>query len=114
MLVIQSVLGRLNQYVDSIKANQLMFNEAGYLTQIIGTGYDFEEKADYILQIANELKISTKDILFIGNSRNDHFAYKSGARTLCINPRLTDMTDTIIWHDCIETCYDLTEILDYI
>lgn len=114
MLVIQSVLGNLNQYVDSIKANQLMFNEFGYLTQIIGTKYDFEGKADYILQIASELKISTKDILFIGNSRNDHFVYKSGARTLCINPRLTDMTDTMIWHDCIETCNDLTEILDYI
>lgn len=114
MLVIQGVLGNLSQYIDGIKANQLMFNNAGYLTQIIGTKYDFEGKADCILQIAEELKISTKDILFIGNSRNDHFAHKSGARTLCINPRLTDMTDTTIWHDCIETCNDLTEILDYI
>ena len=114
MLVIQRVLGSLTQYVDSIKANQLMFNEAGYLNQIIGTKYDFEGKADYILQIADELKISTKDILFIGNSRNDHFVYMSGARTLCINPILTDMTNTEIWHDCIEMCDDLTEILEYI
>lgn len=72
MFVIQAVLGNLNRYVDNIRANQLMFNEAGFLTQIIGTKYDFEGKADYIVQIANELKISTKDILFVGNSRNDH------------------------------------------
>ena len=114
MLVIQSVLGTLNQYIDGIKANQLMFNEAGYLTKIIGTKYDFQGKADYILQIANELRIPTKNILFIGNSRNDHFVYKSGARTLCINPRLTDMTNTAIWHEYIETCDDLTEILEHI
>lgn len=114
MFVIQAVLGNLNRYVDNIRANQLMFNEAGFLTQIIGTKYDFEGKADYIVQIANELKISTKDILFVGNSRNDHFAYQSGARTLCINPRLTDITDTQVWNECIETCDDLTEILDYI
>lgn len=114
MLVVQNVLGNLYQYVDGIKANQFMFNEAGYLTQIIGTKYDFEGKSDYILQIANELKVSVKDILFIGNSRNDHYVYKSGARTLCINPQLTDITNTKIWNDCIEDCENLTEILEYI
>lgn len=114
MLVIKSVLGSLSQYVDGIKANELKFNEAGYLTEIVGTKYDFEGKANYILQIAEELKISPKDILFVGNSRNDHFVYKSGARTLCINPQLTDMMNTMIWHDYIETCNDLTEILKYI
>lgn len=114
MIVIKSVLGSLNQYVDKIKANQFMFNEAGYLTQIIGTKYDFEGKSDYILHIANELRISTKDILFVGNSRNDHFAYRSGARTLCINPRLTDMTNSTIWHEYIETCDSLLEIMKFI
>lgn len=114
MLVIQNVLGNLYQYVDGIKANQFMFNEAGYLTRIIGTKYDFEGKSNYILKIANELKVSVKDILFIGNSHNDHFVYKSGARTLCINPQLTDATNSKIWNEYIETCEDLTEILEYI
>lgn len=113
-LVIQSVLGNLNKYIDGINANQFMFDKEGYLTRIIGTKYDFEGKADCISQIADELKISTKDILFIGNSHNDHYAYESGARTLCINPILTDITNTTIWHECIETCNDLTEIFNYI
>lgn len=113
-IIIQSVLGDLNEYVDMIRANELRFDEDGYLTRIIGTKYDFEGKAEYIRIIADDLQISTKDILFVGNSRNDHFAYESGARTLCINPRLTDMLDNIIWNDYIETCTNLTEIFTYI
>ena len=113
-LIIQSALGRLNEYVDMIRANEMRFDENGYLTRIIGTKYDFEGKAEYIRIIADDLQISTKDILFVGNSRNDHFAYESGARTLCINPRLTNITDTLIWNECIETCTNLTEILTYL
>lgn len=114
MHIIQNVLGNLNQYVSGIKANQFMFDEAGYLTRIVGTKYDFEGKADYILQIADELKISTKDILFVGNSYNDQYAHRSGVRTLCINPTATDITNTTIWNNNIKTCNDLTDIFDYI
>lgn len=114
MLIIQSVLGSLNQYIDGIKANQFLFNEAGYLTRIVGTKYDFEGKADYISHIADYLEIPTKDILFVGNSYNDHFAYMSGARTLCINPRSTDMTNTTTWHEYIETCNNLQDIITYL
>lgn len=112
--VIQTVLGNLNQYVDEIKANNFLFNREGYLSHIVGTKYDFEGKAKYILQISNELEISPKDILFVGNSKNDRLVYTSGARTLCINPRLTDVTNTKVWNENIETCANLLEILDFI
>ena len=114
LIVIRSVLGNLCQYVEEIKANQFQFDKNGYLTRIIGTNYDFEGKADFINEIADELKISPKDILFVGNSINDRFAHNSGARTLCINPRLTDTTDREVWNDCIPTCEDLQDILKYI
>ena len=113
-LIIQTVLGSLNEYVDSIRANVFDFDDKNYLTRIVGTKYDFEGKAEYIRIIADDLQISPKDILFVGNSRNDQFVHKSGARTLCINPSLTDMTNTTIWDDYIETCENLTEILNYI
>ncbi len=114
MTVIKNVLENLNKYVTEIKANQMMFDEKGYLDRIIGTNYDFEGKADYIFQIAEELKISTQDILFIGNSNNDQYAYKSGAKTLCINPKTADFRNTKIWNHCIETCHDLTDIFRFI
>lgn len=114
MTVIRSVIRPVYQYVDGIKANEFRFSESGILKEIVGTKYDFEGKASYIREIAEELQISTKDILFIGNSINDQFAYVSGARTLCINPKLTDISNTTVWNDCIHTCRDLTEILNYL
>lgn len=112
--VIRSVLGGLCEYIETIKANEFRFDSRGYLTEIIGTKYDFEGKATFISEIATELAISPKDILFVGNSINDRFAYISTARTLCINPRLTDTTDRTVWNECIPTCDDLTEILNYL
>lgn len=111
MTVIRSVIRPIYQYVDGIKANELRFGENGILKEIIGTKYDFEGKASYISEIAEELKISPRDILFVGNSFNDQFAYISGARTICINPQSTDITNVEMWNRCIIECRDLTEIL---
>lgn len=112
--VIRPVIRPVYQYVDGVKANEFRFDENGILTEIIGTRYDFEGKANYISEISKELKISPHDILFVGNSINDQFAYLSGARTLCINPKLTDVTNSSVWNQCIPTCRDLTEILEFL
>ena len=55
LLVIRSVIGDLYKYVDGIKANQFRFNQGGFLTEIVGTKYDFEGKAAFITEIALEL-----------------------------------------------------------
>ena len=112
LYIVQRVLGDLVQYVDDIKANLFRFSSNGLLTEIIGTKYDFEGKADYIREIADSLRISTADILFIGNSYNDEFAYRSGAKTLCINPSKTNPANTTIWHERIDNCSNLQQILD--
>ncbi len=113
-IIIKKVMGDMSQYIEEIKANLFRFNSAGFLTEIVGTKYDFEGKAHYILQIAEELNIAPNDILFVGNSINDRFAYRSGARTLCVNPVLTDPSDNSVWHQCIQTCENLEEILAYV
>lgn len=114
LTVIRSVLGNLYQYIDGIKANQFRFSQSGFLTEIIGTKYDFEGKAKFITEIAIELNVAPKDILFVGNSINDRFAYISGARTLCINPKLTDIANRVVWNHCLQTCEDLRDILKFI
>ena len=114
LYVIQRILGGLVQYVDAIKANDFRFSNDGLLTKIIGTKYDFEGKASYISKIASEMHISSSDVLFIGNSYNDKWTYKSGAKTLCINPNLTDPSDTNVWHERIDKCTNLTQIFSVI
>lgn len=114
LLIIQKVLGNLFQYVDAAKANVFCFDKNKILSKIIGTKYDFEGKAKFISEIAFDLNIAPKDILFVGNSINDQFAYLSGAKTLCINPKITDVTNKAVWNYCIQTCRNLNEILKYI
>lgn len=113
--VVKKALGSSTyHYVDGIKANYFFYNDSGILSKIVGTKYDFEGKADFLRDIARELQISTQDILFVGNSFNDRFAYQSGARTLCINPKNTDPTDFEIWNDCLDRCTNLKEIIEFI
>ena len=114
LCIIQNVLRGLTMYVDSIKANDFTFTVDGVFSDIIGTSYDFEGKAQFISELAELLKISTADILFVGNSYNDKFVYASGARTLCINPKNTDPSDRVIWNDCILDCTNLKQILPFV
>ncbi len=114
LTIIQNVLGGLTRYVDGIYANKFKFDSNGHLTEIIGTKYDFEGKAKFIRELSVNLKISTADILFVGNSQNDEAVYLSGAKTLCINPSLTNGYDKIIWHNCIQDCDNLCDILEYV
>lgn len=113
--IIESVLGSTHSFFTEIKANDFIFDtQTSILTQIIGTKYDFVGKANYIKSIAKRLSIATSDILFIGNSNNDMWAYRSGANTLCINPTLTNYHDNTIWHNAIVECNTLEEILLYV
>ena len=114
LLIIQRVLKEHTWLVDSIKANDFMFSSAGFLIEIFGTKYDFEGKAAYISEVADSLNISPADILFVGNSYNDKHAYKSGASTLCINPIKTDPSDTVVWHNRIDDCTNLMQLLSSI
>ena len=114
LCVIQSVLKGLTMYVDAIKANDFKFSSDGYFNDIIGTKYDFSGKADFVREIGANLKISEKDILFIGNSYNDKFVSETNAMTLCINPKNTDPSDRTVWNECIQECTDLRQILSFV
>lgn len=114
LTVIQNVLGSVEQYVQEIQANVFKFDQAGFLTEIVGTQFDFQGKAKYISILSERHRISPRDILFVGNSINDRFAYLSGCRTLCINPQLVDTTNKEVFNYCIPCLENLKEVLPYI
>lgn len=115
MDIIENVLGNCHSFFSEIKANEFVFDmHTSILHKIIGTEYDFEGKANYIKHISERLEIPTSDILFIGNSNNDTWAYQSGAKTLCINPTHTNYHDDTVWHNTIVECNDLSQILKFI
>ena len=93
----------LYDYFNECKANKFRFQN-GKLEEIIGTRYDFEGKAQFIREIYSHLNLnSPSEILFIGNSDNDLLAYKSGARTLCLNAKLVNPDDKKRFHNSIKT-----------
>lgn len=101
--VIEKVLGPNNRYISAIKANEFLFDENGDITEIVGTKYDHEGKATYIKELCEKKGYKPSEVLFIGNSMNDEWVYRSGARTLCVNPDDTKSENSTIWNKVIHT-----------
>lgn len=112
--VIKKALGRNAKYFDSISANEMTFFKNGKIKQIKGTEYDFEGKAKFIENFKEKTNSKCSELIFVGNSSNDEWAYLSGCKTICINPEDTDSTNTNMWHFRKENVKTLTEILPFI
>jgi len=114
-VIISNVLGENIAFFKEIKSNEFAYDEnAELLKAIIGTKYDFEGKADFIKELAKKRNIKTSDIIFVGNSNNDEFAINSGAKTLVVNPHLTDGFNRCHWKYHAGNITNLSEILPYI
>ena len=111
---IKKVLGDLAGYFTEISANDVIFDEQGNLENLVPTKYDFEGKADFIVKVRDEIGAEPNEIVFVGNGSNDVWAYKSGAKTICVNPKDADENNNEKWTKVLPVVKNLTEILDYI
>ena len=112
--VIKYALKDLTNYVSSINANIVEFDNQKVISKIYGTDYDFEGKAKFISRYCKENNIKPEDVWFVGNGDNDEWAHMSGCHTLCVNPDKTDPNDRQKWHYSIENMQSLVEILPII
>ena len=94
--------------------NDIIFDDDGLIRDIRGHDFDFEGKAKFISRVIEDRKCLPIEVLFVGNSLNDHWAIKSGARTLCVNPSHTDYTNALVWSNYIKDMDNLTEILQHV
>jgi phosphoserine phosphatase/NAD-dependent SIR2 family protein deacetylase len=111
--IIQEILGDTWELFQDIKANEFVYDRNGVLEEIRGHKFDFEGKAKFISRVVEERRCSALEVLFVGNSLNDSWASRSGARTLCVNPTHVNYSDTKIWTDYIREMADLREILPF-
>jgi phosphoserine phosphatase len=111
--IIVEVLGKAFSAFADIKANDIVFDDDGIIKRIEGTKFDFEGKAHYIKRVIEDLGCEPLDVLFVGNSLNDSWAYQAGARTLCINPADVDYSNTSVWSEYIKEMKSLVEILPF-
>ncbi len=114
--IIQPVLVRedILKYITSVEAYTINFDKIGKINGYGKPKHNLESKNEYVEIIKNELKIDAKDILFVGNGKNDEDVYKSGAKTLCINPDDADITNKTFWTYGIQNCTNLKQILKFI
>jgi HAD superfamily phosphoserine phosphatase-like hydrolase len=112
--IINEVLGDLRRYFDDIKANDIYFDYNGLIKDIRGTRYDFEGKATFLSRVIEENSYAPYDVLFVGNSCNDIFASRSGARTLCVNPRGTEWNNKEHWTYLLRRMDSLEQILKFV
>ncbi len=112
--IIKTVLGKLWDHFEEIKANEIIFDSSGIISQIIGTRFDFEGKATFLKRVHEDDHLSPLNVLFVGNSCNDIWASRSGVRTLCVNPHLTDPSNQLEWTYAIKKMKNLREILKYV
>jgi len=113
-VIIRQVLGDLYYEFEEIKANELLFDHSGNISGIEETHYDFEGKATFIKRVIEDCELSPSDVLFVGNDCNDIFASQSGARTLCVNARLTDPANEQHWTYAIGEMLNLNQILEFV
>jgi HAD superfamily phosphoserine phosphatase-like hydrolase len=112
--IIDSALGDLRSRFDDVQANDMFFDHSGIIREIRGTPYDFEGKATYLSKVIEENGYAPYDVLFIGNSCNDIFASRSGARTLCVNPRGTESNNREHWTYLLRRMEHLGQIIEFV
>lgn len=108
---ILSCLGEYAKYFTHIESNDIIFDENNKLKSLSPTPFDFEGKATYINNLKKLTNTKANEIIFIGNGDNDEWAYKTGCKTICINPSKTDSNNRTIWHKEILNLTNLTQIL---
>ena len=111
---IELVLGENVKYFDKIIANHFVFDKKGVISRINATKYDYEGKSVFASELIKKLDISPKELCFIGNGDNDEWVYKTGCRTICINPDGADFSNTVKWSRCIQQSDDFRDLLPII
>ena len=115
--IIDIHLGELTNYFTSIEAHEFIYDENGIVNGVIPVDHSLGSKDEYVRRVIRENNLSPEQLLFIGNGDNDETVYKTGARTLCLNPDNARYTDKKIWnnyiftediHDILKTYYHLT------
>lgn len=104
-------LGESEKYFDNIVGNEMIFDKDGRFERIIPTKFDHEGKATFVAKLCKEKNISPSDVVFVGNGDNDQWVYKSGCKTICINPTNADENNPIKWTKVYKRLDNLMSLL---
>lgn len=112
--IIDEVLGECKKYIYKIEAQELLFDENGKLFDITVLEHHIEDKSQYVDIVMKNLRLNPNQVLFFGNGKNDEDVYKTGIKTICINPDDAHFDNKLFWNETIKHTDDLKSILSFI
>jgi len=84
---VEAMLPDYKELFDHAAINRLHFNSAGNLQSVSPTLYDFEGKAQYLVEWQERYGIPTSRTYFIGEGLNDRSAAKVSGTSIAWNPK---------------------------
>ncbi len=112
--IIDEVLGDCKNYIYKVEAQELLFDENGKLEGITILDHHIEDKSQFVSIMMKNLKLSPDEVLFFGNGKNDEDVYKTGVKTICINPDDAHYNNKLYWSETIKRTNDLKSILTFV
>lgn len=112
-VAIEKTLKHLKDYVKQIEATDFLFDAKGNLNGYTVPHHNPENKFEFVCEVIEKEQVDPKEVLFIGNGKNDETVYKTGVNTLCLNPDRANYQNKEIWHNTIKSD-NLDDILPYI
>ena len=100
-VVIQKSLKHLTSYIKQIEATNFLFDNFGNLSGYEVPSHNPENKCEYVNSVIESEKVNPKEVLFVGNGKNDETVYKTGVNTLCLNADDANYQNKEIWHNSI-------------
>ena len=112
--IIDEVLGDYKKYIYRIEAQELLFDKSGKLKGITTLDHEIQDKSQFVQIMIKNLKLSSDEVVFFGNGKNDETVYKTGVKTICINPDGANFDNKLYWNETIKHTDDLKSILNFI
>ncbi len=84
--IIKKVLGSHSCFFAEISANDISFDSAGKMQQLMMTPFDYDGKAVYIRNLVRQTHTPMDRVYFLGNSANDMSVLSLPIKTICISP----------------------------
>lgn len=112
--IIEYALGDSLKYIYKIEAQELIFDKDDIVEGVTVLDHFIEDKSQYMTIVLKQLNLKPEEVVFFGNSKNDEDVYKTGVKTICLNPDSADFNNRKIWKDCIKKTETLSSILKFI
>lgn len=112
--IIDYKLENVKEYVTNVEAQEILLDENECVESITKLNHLVEDKSEYVFYILNKYHLNPQEVLFVGNSDNDEDVYKTGVKTLCINPLEADYKNKVLWNNYIKKSNSLRDIMQFV